>query len=270
MYPVIYFLGNEIGSYSLAFIIGLLVCGFLGAFLGKKKFDIMYEDIILIMIAISGGILVGGHILYGVTNINNMISAFLNAESLDIKKIANILMMCFGGSVFYGGLLGSIAAILIYTKFSKALKRPEVFDIFAVCIPLFHFFGRLGCFFGGCCYGIECKFGFTAHGNELVPMINDVNRFPVQLLEACLNLCIFALVLYLFFKKDDMTGNLIYVYLTSYAVVRFCTEFLRGDEIRGRLLCFSTSQWISIAILVFVIARAIIKKRNAKQNENAE
>ncbi len=269
MYSSIYIFGREIGTYGLLFVIGLLLCGLLGAVLAKKKFNIMYEDIILLMVTLGIGLLIGGHLLYGITNLHNMVGAFAKMESFDISRIFMILVATFGGNVFYGGLLGSILAIYIYTKYSKSLVRSQVFDVYAVCIPLFHCFGRVGCFLGGCCYGIECSIGFTAHGNKYLPELNGVSRFPVQLLEAFLNLCIFALVLYLF-KKNKFSSKLIYVYLVCYSVVRFCDEFLRGDEIRGRLLCFSTSQWISIAILIFVIARAIIKKRNAKQNEDAE
>ncbi len=252
MYPTIDFLGRTLGTYSLAFVVGLLVCGFLGVLLGRVRKVEYYEDILLAMLFIAGGILIGGHLLYFIVSIVPTLRFLADTDGLSFLDRASVFFSAFGGSVFYGGLFGAIGSIFLCTKFIKTLKRSDIMDIFAVCVPLFHAFGRVGCFFGGCCFGIESKIGFTAHGNELVPMLNGVNRFPVQLLEAFLNLCIFVVVLSLFMKKK-FTGELIVVYLFIYSIVRFCDEFLRGDVMRGRFLFFSTSQWISIFAFTFAV-----------------
>ena len=93
---------------------------------------------------------------------------------------------------------------------------------------------------------------FTVHGNTINPELNDVNRLPIQLIEAGLNLLIFLLIFYLF-KKSKMTDKLIFVYMLVYPVVRFTLEFFRGDAIRGFLFGLSTSQWISILLFVTAI-----------------
>lgn len=95
----------------------------------------------------------------------------------------------------------------------------------------------------GCCYGIPCNFGFA--------MVTDpeVTRFPIQLVES---LCCFVIfVMLLVIEKKNRSVKLIYVYLISYAMVRFGLEFFRGDAVRGFFMCFSTSQWISLGILSF-------------------
>lgn len=252
MYPEINIFGRQVGTYSLAFIVGLLLSLLIGIYLGKKRKVMYYEDIILAMLFIGAGILIGGHLLYFLTRVKTIVTIITTVEGLSLKDNLTILISSFGGSVFYGGLLGAIGAVFLFTKFVKTIDRSDLFDIFAVCVPLFHAFGRVGCFFGGCCFGIECSIGFTARGNEIVPMLNDVNRFPVQLLEAFLNLCIFVLILS-FFMKQKCKGELLVVYLFLYSIVRFFDEFLRGDEMRGRFLCFSTSQWISLFIFAFVM-----------------
>ncbi len=57
-----------------------------------------------------------------------------------------------GGLMFYGGL---ILAILVFFGWCIARReRPlALADLFAAVLPLGHAFGRLGCFFYGCCYG---------------------------------------------------------------------------------------------------------------------
>jgi phosphatidylglycerol:prolipoprotein diacylglycerol transferase len=41
-------------------------------------------------------------------------------------------------------------------------------DIVTLTIPLFHFFGRIGCFLGGCCFGVESSYGFI-RAEGLIP-----------------------------------------------------------------------------------------------------
>ena len=79
---------------------------------------------------------------------------------------------------------------------------------------------------------------------------NGVGLFPVQLLEAALNLGLFACFCAVFRSRDragrvSCTG----LYLCAYAVIRFFVEFLRGDTARGLWLGLSTSQWCSVAAL---------------------
>ena len=54
----------------------------------------------------------------------------------------------------------------------------------------------------------------------------------------------------LLIKRKLLCGKLLPFYFISYGIIRFSLEFLRGDEIRGRWLIFSTSQWISIVLII--------------------
>src|SRR5205814_1197736 len=57
-----------------------------------------------------------------------------------------------GGLVFYGGL---IASILFSVSYSHRKKRDffQVADMLIPSVALGHFFGRIGCFAAGCCWG---------------------------------------------------------------------------------------------------------------------
>lgn len=260
MFPFIEIFGRQIGTYSLFAFLGLLVCGFVIT-VSCKKININIEDTVILVLTTAGGLLVGGHILFGITNFKSISYIFNNTFSF--KQILNILVNSFGGMVFYGGFIGGAVALRIYKAFSNATFKEYIFDIYAFSIPLFHFFGRIGCFFAGCCYGIESKFGFTAYDNPVIDDINNVKRFPVSLVESALNLLIFA-VLFLMFKKEKCKKKLIFVYMLSYSVVRFCVEFLRGDVIRGVYFGISTSQWISIILFAFAVTKLFIIKSKSK------
>lgn len=258
MFPYFEIFGKTIGSYGFCAMVGLLVCGAVGCLLARR-FQIAYEDIILIMVVIGVSLVIGGHLLYGITNADKLIVLIKRASEFHIKQIFGYLVQIFGGMVYYGGFLGACAGLLIYTKFSKAVKREQVFDLFAVCIPLFHVFGRIGCFFSGCCYGVESKFGFVVHGNTLIPELNDVRRLPVSLIEATCNLLIFLVLLRMFLKGKE-TGKMIFYYMLIYPVARFTLEFFRGDAIRGFLFGLSTSQWISIVLFAVAVWKLFLSK----------
>ena len=140
-----------------------------------------------------------------------------------------------------------MVAIIIYSRKTR-LPVLSHMDLYVPIFPLFHTFGRIGCFFAGCCYGIECEVGYAhKHSNGVI-----INRFPVQLLEAGLNFLLF-LFIFMCFIRGIRKGRLLQIYLLVYPVIRFCDEFLRGDAIRGKILFFSTSQWISIILFAFAI-----------------
>ncbi len=258
MFPYFELLGKTIGSYGFCAMVGLLVCGVVGCLLARR-FQIAYEDIILIMVVIGVSLVIGGHLLYGITNADKLIVLIKRASDFNIKQIFGYLVQIFGGMVYYGGFLGACAGLLVYTKFSKTVKREQVFDLFAICIPLFHVFGRIGCFFSGCCYGVESKFGFVVHGNTLIPELNGVRRLPVSLIEATCNLLIFLVLLRMFIKGKE-TGKMIFYYMLIYPVARFSLEFFRGDAIRGFLFGLSTSQWISIALFAVAVWKLFLSK----------
>ena len=246
MYPYFTLFGKTIGLYPLISVIGVLLALFFTYRLAEKRKLDEIKMLYLMLIAFAGGV-IGAHILYGLVGFDQIIWFVRNINSIDsFGTLINRIVAIFGGGVFYGGLLGGIAAGAIYLK--KAALSAEYADIAITSVPLFHVFGRIGCFMGGCCYGTESPFGFT-YTRALIPEANGVSRFPVQLLESFLCLLLF-LVMFRLIKRRLLCGKLLPFYFISYGTIRFLLEFLRGDEIRGRWLFFSTSQWISIVLII--------------------
>jgi phosphatidylglycerol:prolipoprotein diacylglycerol transferase len=264
MYPLVNIFGRKLSTYGIMSLIGILVCGFFVCRTAKKRGH-DDNDYIVFMLICSIGVFIGGHIVYGITNARLIWLWLTNwgQFSSSFDEFINNFAFVFGGSVFYGGLFGGMVAGIIWGKIKK-LDIIEFSDICAPMVPLFHCFGRIGCFFGGCCYGIESIFGFTAHNNTLNPSINDVQRFPVQLLEALLNLILFF-ILWKFLRDDKFKGKLFAIYLASYSVIRFFDEFLRGDSYRGYLFGLSTSQIISILAFIGAIIYILISNKKSKQ-----
>lgn len=253
--------GKYISSYMLTSLAGIFTACPLAISRYKKRGG---NDISMIFVFLFGaiGCAVGMHLLYGITNIQHW-SRLFSAGSF--QEFWDAAIFIFGGSVFYGGLIGGLFAGYLCMKHQK-LDYGLTSDCAAPSIALFHAFGRIGCFLGGCCYGVEWEHGITFH-NALVESANGVPRVPVQLFEAGLEFALFGL-LSLMLAKGWLKNRLLAVYLLIYPVGRFALEFLRGDDYRGFLFGLSTSQLISIGVFAAAVVFLVMKRpRASKETE---
>jgi phosphatidylglycerol:prolipoprotein diacylglycerol transferase len=176
----------------------MALCGIFatGIYSYKAAIRIHYNeaDVIIYLLIAGAGAFLGGHILYALINNRYFMIVLQNIMTKkSFSVIGNSIYLLFGGSVFYGGLLGGILAFYIFSG-KRNCDFTHLLDLITPVIPLFHFFGRIGCFLAGCCFGIKSHFGFI-YSRSLVEESNGVIRFPVQLLEAFINLIIFFILL---------------------------------------------------------------------------
>ncbi|MCC6278351.1 MAG: prolipoprotein diacylglyceryl transferase [Oligoflexia bacterium] len=154
-----------------------------------------------------------------------------------------------GGLVFYGGFLGGVAGFYFFSKRYK-LPTLKAMDLAVPSLAIAHFFGRLGCFFAGCCFGKPCTPELPwsivfKDPNSLAPP--GIPLHPAQLYDAANALIIFAVTFFLRNRKK-FTGQLLVVYMFMYSIGRSIVEIYRGDTIRGFVIdpWLSTSQFLSI------------------------
>lgn len=185
----------------------------------------------------------------------SVVGGFLGAKILfwltilpDVIANPSIMKDFANGFVVYGGLIGGILTAVIYCKI-KNTDFLDCFDIAAPLIALAQFFGRIGCFFAGCCYGqpTDGPLGVVFHDSLYAPV--DVPLFPTQLLSATLNLVNFLFLSYLWDRKPKK-GAVGAMYIVTYSIGRFVLEFFRGDIERGSVGTLSTSQFISIFTVI--------------------
>lgn len=241
MYPIIDFFGFTIYTYSVMAILGFAAV-FIFCIIRCRQTGIDLEDTVCMIALAIFGLVIFALILYWMTRIKDIIRLL----PYIFTRFSYFRSQIGIGLVFYGGLFGAFVGCIIYGK----LLRKDIRDMLQMtvpCIPLFHFFGRLGCFFGGCCHGIENERFGIAYTNS-VSAINGVPYLPIQLYEAIGNLIIF-IVLLIRDNKARSCYEPIGIYAVSYGVMRFVLEFFRGDSIRGHLGALSTSQWISIILI---------------------
>ena len=227
----------------------------------KRGLDEM--EMLPMMLCSFGGVVFFSHILYAFTVPDTVVKVFSNLDKVkSFNDFIFLMNLAFGGSVFYGGLIGAIFVFFLFCKIRK-ISFGDYSDIGGMMIPLFHFFGRLGCFTSGCCYGVEWEHGIV-YEYSIVESANHVHRFPVQLVEAILNLALFFVLFYLY-KKGKANHRLLNFYLLTYPVYRFILEYFRGDTYRGFIFGLSTSQFISVILFVLAVIWLIIAKAKEKK-----
>lgn len=262
MLPYITILGRTIPTYGILGFLGIVVAICFGVFYFSKFYDIKKEDIFYCTLFAIIGIGIGAKLLYILTILPYLIQNF---NSIDWKTALPMLLQ--GGFVFYGGLIGGILGILVYSKMFK-ISFDKLCMILVPTVPIFHSIGRIGCLLAGCCYGMEYDgFGsITFYNSDLAP--KGVPLFPMQIVESICNLIIFIIIL-LTYKKFKGTYKAIGLYFVLYSTVRFVLEFFRGDAVRG-IIVLSTSQWISIVFFIVGIILLAYSYKNKKEVINLE
>ena len=242
-------LGRTYPMYGVLFFVGVFVaCGvamLIAKRAGVERYDLVYAAVFAMI-----GAGVGAKVLF----------LIVSWEAVLQYGIAAALQ---GGFVFYGGLIGGILGLYIYTKIYK-LPAVRFFDIGAVVLPLGHAFGRVGCFFAGCCYGMpyDGPLSVTYTRSFSVDTPLGVSLLPTQLIEAAFLALLFAVQLAFFIRTtkkgyEALGGRCVLIYVMSYSIFRFVIEFFRGDIIRGKLLSVTTSQWISLAMFTVGVTMMI-------------
>ncbi len=187
----------------------------------------------------------------------------------DPKKL---LLLIRSAGTFYGGLIFGFLFAMWFIK-KKKLPFGKLADILGPAVALAHFFGRLGCFSAGCCWGRACSQfpGVVFSNKDLQTGVpTGTLLYPTQLIEAILNLLNFF-VLFLLYKKRKFAGQIFIIYIFNYSLIRFSIEYFRGDLDRGYIFgavthpftSLSVPQLISVIgiILALIIYRIASKKQ---------
>lgn len=238
MYPYIHII---LPSYTVMALIGGFAALCL-VYFRLERFKIEFTTFLCLFFFCTIGGIIGSKVVFAVTQIPWLIKNFT------LKNL--LLLIPRSGFVFYGGLYGVIFTLMFMTRKDLNLRK-EVFQIAVPAMPLFHAFGRIGCFLTGCCYGKD----LTSH---IFIGSLELTQIPVQLIESLAEFILFAVIMVIDKKREDV--DLLKVYLVAYAVIRFADEFLRGDKVRGIYFGISTAQWISIVILSVYLVRFIISR----------
>lgn len=268
MHPILIRLGPlTIASYGFLFAFGVLLGVLLCFRLAKKEgLDLaLFTDFVFWVMLLS---LLGSKLWLLVTNLGYY-----------LKYPGELKYLLTSGGAFYGGLIfGAVFAAWFIRRHQLSFR--QLGDIVAPALGLGHFFGRLGCFAAGCCWGREathCAVAVTftdLKANAITGVPLYLPLYPVQIFEALLNLANF-LVLLAWYKKRKFKGQVIAMYMLNYSVIRFAVEYFRGDPDRGYVIGGMDHPWTSLSLpqlvsIIGVITALLLlrgfKKKGEREN----
>ena len=239
MYPVLFHVGNfKIYAYGFFIALGFLV-GFILAALNARKGGVPFERVVDLFFYSVLSAIIGSRLLFVLIDFDTYRGNLLR-----------ILKIWEGGLVFYGGLILAIVVSIGYMRWHR-LPVWKLADLFSPPIALGLFFGRIGCFFAGCCYGKETSlpWGIIFTDPNSLARLN-APLHPTQLYEAAGGLAIFFFLNWKA-KRKTFDGQIFWLFLFLYSVLRFFIEMVRGDP-RGFAFqnLLSTSQGIGILLAI--------------------
>lgn len=160
----------------------------------------------------------------------------------DWRALTSGMVWIEGGRTLTLGLLGGYLGVEV-AKWALGIKA-KTGDTLAAPLAASVGVGRIGCFFGGCCFGTPSELRWAHDFGD------GVRRHPTQLYEAAFHFAALAALLWLA-KTEYFARQRVKLYFICYFVYRFVTEWLRPEP--KIALGLTLYQWTS-ALGVVVMA----------------
>jgi len=183
-----------------------------------------------------------------------------------------------GGLAIYGGIIGAVICLLVFTKVKK-LNFALMADTACLGLITGQIIGRWGNFvnreaFGGYTSGLFAMQIKVSEANYTTPELLEqtvvvggieyLQVHPTFLYESLWNLIVLILLL-LYRKRKKFDGEVFLLYVLGYSVGRFWIEGLRTDQLTG-FLNLPASQVLAAALAllsagVIIFLRILMKKK---------
>ena len=253
--------GFKLHTYGLMMAIGFVLCYLLARRLARQTGRNPGEVDTLIMVAAVCGI-IGARLVY-------VLQFWNEPQGQTGLSFAEAPMQIFqlwkGGLVYYGGFIAATLGIFAYGLMRRTVEPVRaLLDYCVVFVPLGQAFGRVGCFFHGCCFGgrtdsalgVSFPSGSPAWSAQvreglLSPYATHaLPVWPTQLFEAAGCALLFGALWWVYKRRRGNLGLCCGLYAMAYGALRFIGECLRDDPRGDRLFGLTFSQNVSLALMV--------------------
>lgn len=233
-------------SYFLFFGLHITYYGFiiacamgLGVFIAcknAKKRGLKSDDLIIVACYVLPLAIIGARIYYVLFSLD------------EFPNFVSVLKIWDGGLAVYGSVIGGALGVCLYCLIHKR-NFFDIADCIAPALILGQAIGRIGCYFAGCCYGVEA----TNESQQWFPlsvfMSDGKWHYATFFYESLWNLGVFViLMLLLYVFKIKQRGAVSAGYLILYGIGRAWIEGLRGDSLY--IGAIKVSQLLSIILIV--------------------
>jgi len=238
----------QIHWYGLMYLFGFLAAYLLGQKRSERSGSPINKEQVGDMIYFCAiGVIVGGRLGY---------VFFYNFDKFLADPIW-LFKVWEGGMAFHGGLMGVMAAIVIYAR-KLGCTFFQLLDFLAPMVPIGLGLGRIGNFIGAELWGRET----TVSWGMVFPTDPDqLVRHPSQLYQFALEGVLFFLILWFYSHKPRPAAAVSGMFMIFYGLFRFLVEFVRQPDAhigfiawgwltKGQLLSFPMVL-IGVAFIVY-------------------
>ena len=266
--------GFEIAYYGIAVVLGMI----LGLFIMTREAKRLGEDEdkywdLGIVTLIAG--VIGARIFY-------VIFAWDNYKD----NLLSIFNLRQGGLAIYGGIIGAVIAVFIYSR-TRKMSFPRIADCVAPGLLIGQIIGRWGNFFNREVFGgytnnifaMQLPISAIREPSEITQQMLDnvvsiggtefISVHPTFLYEGLWNLGVFIL-LWLYRKHKKFDGEVFCLYLIGYGIGRFWIEAVRTDQLLIPGTSLPVSMVISATFIVVALIVIIKNKKNSKKSQDCE
>ena len=244
------FFGLQVTYYGFLIAIGMALGVFIACKNAKYR-NLKSDDILILACYVLPLSVIGAKIYY-------LIFSDMPFSFWDIFKIWE------AGLAIYGGVIGGVLGVVLYCVIHKK-NFLNVCDVAAPSLILGQAIGRIGCYFAGCCYGIEVT-DPSLTWFPLSTFEHGAWHLSTFFYESIWNFATFTLLLILFRKnKVKQRGTITSLYLIVDGVGRAWIEALRGDSLY--IGSIKVSQLLSIILIIVGIAIILISYILAKKGK---
>lgn len=227
VYPTLQLGGMAVPAYGAFMLLALIAGITVYALLARRHPVQGQQGVLLLLAAVIGGVL-GAKIPVWVVNWRQIVAVLP-----DIRPLLS-------GRTVVGGLIGGVLSVILMRRW-LGIVTPSG-NLFAPAIALAIAVGRLGCFLGGCCYGVAAPWG--------VDFGDGVLRHPTQLYESAFALALFAFLLATR-RIFSEPGRLFGIFMIAYFTFRFGVEFLRAGDVTS--VGLTAAQLVSLGVVAYYL-----------------
>ena len=252
--PVIFHIGPlAVRWYGLMYLVGFGAAYLLIRHLARlRELPLNKEGVSDLLFYLVLGVILGGRLGYVL---------FYNLAEYQADPLA-IFAVWKGGMSFHGGLLGVVAATVLFCR-RRQLPVLLTGDILVTASTIGLGMGRIGNFINGELWGraTDLPWGMVFPGAGPRP------RHPSQLYEALLEGLLLFLVLYLLNRRRMPAGVPFFSFFIGYGLFRFLVEFVREPDVQLGFLWLGATmgQLLSLPMILFGAA-GLIYLRRREQN----
>ena len=193
----------------------------------------------------------------------------------------SVLNIRQGGLAIYGGVIGAIATVYVYSRIKKD-SFFEIFDSISLGFLAGQLIGRWGNFFNREVFGgyadnifamrlpieaVRARDISPALAETILEGTNYIQVHPTFLYESLWNLGL-LIILFFYRKHKHFPGEIFCLYIAGYGIGRFWIEYIRTDRLYIGNTRIPVSMVVAVGMITAAAVIAVIQYKRLKKSSS--